>query len=86
MSAIEKSPSNRPQNGNELKNALLSLSPDDSDDQSELIEEDQIEIISDKRSYDFASIFLSLVALIVAGGLIPFWIYVIFSLNIFRSN
>ncbi|BBB48560.1 eukaryotic-like serine/threonine-protein kinase [Pelolinea submarina] len=33
------------------------------------------------RKYDWRTILLSFLALIVAGGLIPFWIYVLFSLN-----
>ena len=33
------------------------------------------------RKYDWRTILLSFLALIFAGGLIPFWIYVIFSLN-----
>jgi serine/threonine-protein kinase len=33
------------------------------------------------RKYDWRTILLSFLALIFAGGLIPFWIYVLFSLN-----
>lgn len=93
LRTLSKNPQDRFQDGNAFVEALKAIDlPEDStklpvNHSDEIKEEFQIEKQAnlkpktDTAKYDWRTILLSFLALILAGGLIPFWIYVLFSIN-----
>ena len=91
LKTLEKEPKNRFKNGKDLLNALTSVSlPEVEQKSKKVISPKQIlhtiyseESIPPKKktNLDWSTIILSFFAIILVGGLIPFWIYIYFSIN-----
>ena len=97
MKAIAKDPSERYANGRVFTSALRNFkkkhsaapqavvintnTPEDLPEEPSDDNEVEIQKNGKKGKYDWVAILLSFIALILAGGLIPFWIYVLFSIK-----
>ncbi|MDO9547044.1 MAG: serine/threonine-protein kinase [Pelolinea sp.] len=91
LKALEKEPANRFENGQDLLNALTSMplfeverEPGKVIDQKHRLNpiksEKNIQP-KKKTTLDWSTIILSFFAIILVGGLIPFWLYIYFSIN-----
>jgi serine/threonine-protein kinase len=85
LRSLSKDPLLRPCDAKESLALLLNMRPSIIEDQKNDLEAIEVESFAyeHKVPMDFGSIILSLLALIMAGGLIPFWIYVLFSIKFF---
>jgi eukaryotic-like serine/threonine-protein kinase len=91
LTAMEKNPSNRYKNGQEIFNALLSVNIPSIEQQPRINENisksnnSNVEKIKTNKkiqtNIDWSTILLSFFAIVFIGGLIPFWIYIYFSIK-----
>jgi eukaryotic-like serine/threonine-protein kinase len=89
--SLKKDPDDRYKNGQEVLNALNSIKLISTDSLSKTVI-DQINsedksppiksfLIKKETDFDWSTIILSFFVIILVGGLIPFWIYIYFSIN-----
>lgn len=91
LKTLEKDPKNRFNNGQDLLNALTSVSlpevkrgPKKVNSPKQILNPTNSKeniLPKEKPTLDWSTIILSFFAIIMVGGLIPFWIYIYFSLN-----
>jgi len=88
LQCIKKDPSLRPANGKAFLKKIKTVEKQFHKAIQAEVNEKQPGILrpnAPKKNLpvDFATILISLIALIFTGGLIPFWIYILFSINFF---
>lgn len=90
MKCLEKEPVNRFHSASELEEALMAFSKNQDNRVSLTVEPTKREmnekrednfLKGEKKEINLSTILLSMLALILAGGLIPFWLYVLLTIN-----